>query len=493
VPENIDWGIIVADVVRVKLDEKYVNKKYLVYAINSDSVIKQFQIKTKGTTRPRVNLAHIRKLELPIAPLPEQRRIVARIEELFSRLDAGIEALQRARALLRRYRQAVLKAAVEGRLTEQWRKEHPEVEPAEKLLETILRERRIIWEAKHKSQGKDHSFVYKEPTSPDLFSLPELPVQWCWATTEQLASTEKHSLAIGPFGSDLKVEDYRDEGVPLIFVRNIRSATFDGPDTRYVSYQKAEELGAHKVESGDILITKMGEPPGDACLYPENMPTAIITADCIKWNLSQLLQEKKFFVHALNSNLVRRQFLGITKGVAQQKVSLQRFKGIAIPLAPQAEEYNIVTELEYNLSIIDKTENTISTNLIRADRLRQSILKRAFEGKLVPQDISDEPASVLLFRIFEAKEQRKKKINQSKPANRKETTMPRRKLSLNEVLAEAKTQLMPQELFYRAGFSKENVDEFYQELRDEIDRIRIIEIRPNETDVYLKVVENENK
>ena len=384
---------------------EYIDSYYLQYFFNSNIFKKLLAEKSKGTAQKGVYLNTLKNFPVPIAPLPEQHRIVARIEELFSRLDAGIEALQKARVQLRRYRQAVLKAAVEGRLTEQWRKAHPEVEPAEKLLEKILKERRIIWEAKHKSLGRDHRrFVYKEPTSPDLFSLPELPVQWCWATTEQLASTERHSLAIGPFGSDLKVEDYRDEGVPLIFVRNIRSATFDGTNARYISHEKAEYLRAHKVESGDILITKMGEPPGDACLYPEDMPTAIITADCIKWNLPQLLQEKEFFVHALNSNLVRRQFLGITKGVAQQKVSLQRFKGIAIPLAPQAEEHKIVAELERNFSVVDETENTISSSLICADRLRQSILKRAFEGRLVPQDPGDEPASVLLERIRQERE-----------------------------------------------------------------------------------------
>ena len=101
-----------------------------------------------GTTRLKLNQAPMRKIPVPLATLPEQHRIVARIEELFSRLDAGVEALQKAKAQLRRYRQAVLKAAVEGRLTEEWRNAHPEVEPAAKLLERILKERRLKWEEK---------------------------------------------------------------------------------------------------------------------------------------------------------------------------------------------------------------------------------------------------------------------------------------------------------------------------------------------------------
>jgi hypothetical protein len=162
-------------------------------------------------------------------------------------------------------------------------------------------------------------------------------------------------------------------------------------------------------------------------------------------------------------------------------------------LPPLNEQREICQKIEKLLTISYNFQSEIESSLKQTDRLRQSILKHAFEGKLVPQDMSDESAGILLYRIFEAKGQRKEKLEPSKPARRKETTMPRIRLSLNEVLAEAKTQLMPHELFYKAGFSKENIDEFYQELRDEINRLRIMEIRPNEVDVYLKVVENENK
>src|SRR5262249_37350303 len=149
------------------------------------------------------------------------------------------------------------------------------------LLERILKECRARWQADLRAKGKDPAKMkYVEPAQPDIESLPELPEGWCWATVKQLSSADRYSLAIGPFGSDLKVEDYRDQGVPLVFVRNIRSAVFDGPNTRYVTIAKGHELHAHQVIGGDILITKMGEPPGDACLYPHTRPPAIITADC---------------------------------------------------------------------------------------------------------------------------------------------------------------------------------------------------------------------
>ncbi len=102
-----------------------------------------------------------------------------------------------------------------------------------------------------------------------------------WASIEQIASDERYSLAIGPFGSNLKVPDYRDFGVPLVFVRNIRSGKYGGEHTKYVNPEKAIELSAHSVAAGDVLVTKMGEPPGDADVYPADQPSAIITADCI--------------------------------------------------------------------------------------------------------------------------------------------------------------------------------------------------------------------
>ncbi len=127
----------------------------------------------------------LQALIVPIAPLDEQHRIVAAIEQQFTRLDAGIAALRRAQTKLKRYRAAVLKAAVEGKLTETWRTQHPDTEPASILLERILKERRAKWEADLRAKGKDPAKVrYVEPAKPDTESLPELPEGWCWATVE---------------------------------------------------------------------------------------------------------------------------------------------------------------------------------------------------------------------------------------------------------------------------------------------------------------------
>ena len=384
--------------------------KYVLYVLRNTE--EDLASKGTGSTFAAISGSNLRAHQLPLAPLPEQHRIVAEIEKQFTRLDAAVAALERARANLKRYRASVLKAACEGRLvpteSELACAEGRDYESANRLLARLLKERRAKWEAyqlaKIQAQGKvpkDDKWKakYQEPVPPDTTNLPELPEGWVWASPEQLSSSNDYSLAIGPFGSNLKVSDYTDEGVPLIFVRNIRSQTFGGKSTSYISREKAEELRPHWVSPGDILVTKMGDPPGDACLYPTGKSTAVITADCIKFRLCDLLSSPVYFVFAINSQVVCLEILAITKGVAQLKVSLGRFKTIGLPLPPLAEQFRIVTEVERRLSVIDELEATVDTNLKRAERLRQSILKRAFEGKLVPQNPNDESARVLLERI----------------------------------------------------------------------------------------------
>ncbi|MHB0889094.1 restriction endonuclease subunit S [Acidithiobacillus sp.] len=330
-----------------------------------------------GTTFLELSGANAKKLPIPIVPLYQQKRIVAEIEKQFSRLDETVANLKRVKANLKRYKAAVLKAAVEGRLVEtgaeRARREGRSYETGAQLLQRILDTRRSQW----KGKGK-----YKEPAAPDTTNLPDLPEGWTWASAEQLAAGEPHSLAIGPFGSNLKVHDYTDSGVPLVFVRNIRSASFGGADTFYVTEEKASELKAHRVDAGDLLITKMGDPPGDVCIYPMNRPPAVITADCIKLRLGRDSVSTRFCAYAIEFECVHNQILGITKGVAQLKVSLGRFSSIGLPLPPITEQHRIVAEVDRRLSLIRTTEAQVDANLHRAERLRQSILAQAFSGRL---------------------------------------------------------------------------------------------------------------
>ena len=351
-----------------------VDARYIYYFVSSQTFRKDASGHMTGAVGlRRVPSAYLEEQLIPLPHIDEQRRIVAELEKQFSRLDEAVANLQRVKANLKRYKASVLKDAVEGRLvpteSELARREGRSFETGEQLLQRILETRRKEWEGRRK---------YREPVEPVVTDLPELPPGWAWASPEQLSASEAHSLAIGPFGSSLKVSDYTTEGVPLVFVRNIRAVSFGGPETVFVTPDKAEELKAHIVEAGDILVTKMGAPPGDVCMYPATRPPAVITADCIKLRLTRAQLSAPFFAYAIESKLVQSQIQGITKGVAQLKVSLGNFSSIGFPLPPVAEQHRIVAEVDRRLSLVRGVETEVDTNLKRAQALRQATLSRTF-------------------------------------------------------------------------------------------------------------------
>ena len=140
-----------------------------------------------GTTRLKLTQLAMKQLPVVLSPFSEQQRIVSAIEERFTILDVVTTTLQQNKQKLKLARASVLKHAVEGKLTEKWRAEHPATESGQQLLERILAKRRAKWEAEQLAKGKDpRKLRYEEPTGPDTSELQHLPKEWCWATVEQL-------------------------------------------------------------------------------------------------------------------------------------------------------------------------------------------------------------------------------------------------------------------------------------------------------------------
>ncbi len=465
-----------------------VSSQFLFFQVLSDDFLRPLHVLQSGTSYPAVSARDVFAQPILLPPTSEQERIVAKLTAAFSRIERAERAARRARERVQRYRAAVLHDAVAGELTRAWReaqrkKKVANTESGETLLQRLLAARRAQWEEAElerfraaDKEPKDDKWKsrYREPSTPTTVGLPILQEGWTWASPGQISSGHRHALAIGPFGSDLKVSDYRGSGVPLIFVRNIREGVFGGEGTRFVSHEKADKLKAHQVIGGDILITKTGDPPGDACLYPESAPVAVITADCIRLHLPQLLQKSKlFFVHSINSTLVRDQILQITKGVAQQKVSLSRFSRIALPLPALAEQTEIVREVERRLSAADKLAATLERQMDRWSATRQSLLRDALAGRLVPQDAEDEPASLLLerIRVERAREQAERKeahrelriTKESKGVAMMQT--PPSIETLRAAWQKIGNQTDARRLFDEAGFVPGQVVQFYEALQ----------------------------
>ena len=294
-----------------------------------------------------------------LPPVAEQKVIADKLDTLLAQVENTKVRLQRIPQILKRFRQSVLSAAARGDLSKGWRRLNNDRKTSKQLR------------------------------------------------VEELAKSEKYSLGIGPFGSNLKVSDYRSTGHPLIFVRDIRSSVFGSENTKYVSTEKFQELKAHRALPGDILITKMGDPPGDVCIYPNSRPEAVITADCIKLSVDESIANTKYVMYAMQSDQFRALVLDISAGVAQQKVNLKKFRKLEIPVPSKKEQTEIVRRVEQLFAYADTIEQQVNNALARVEKLTQSILAKAFRGELTaewraqnPELISgDNRAQALLEKI----------------------------------------------------------------------------------------------
>lgn len=355
--------------------------KYLFYYFQGPNFKHALESASTATTVALVNKGNFEKLPLTYPPLPEQRRIVSAIETQLGRLDTAVARLHAAKAKLKRYKQAVLKAAVEGALTEEWREKNARVEPAAKLVARLGTMRREEWE-RQKRAGERRSVIQNETAEEQVQLGLDLPETWTWATPEEIASPEPYSIGIGPFGSNLKVSDYTAEGVPLIFIRHITSENFD-IGLKYTSERKYKELIAHVAKPLDVLVAKMGDPPGDTTIYPADRAPGVMTADCIKLRVWDPYISREYVMHCIRSYVVKEQLGLITIGVAQKKISTGRFKTLLFPMPPTKEQFVIAEMLADRFERSKVTEDAIDAQLFKSTRLRQAVLKRAFEGRLV--------------------------------------------------------------------------------------------------------------
>jgi len=402
VPEELN-GQVASTAYCVMRPAQGILSSFIFYSVLRDDFINS--IATYGNSPPSGHDDEFLAMSIPLAPTNEQRHIVSAIEQQFTRIDAAAAALIRVQTKLKRYRAAVLKAAVEGKLTESWRAEHPATESASQLLEQILNERRTRWEADLRAKGKDPAKVkYIEPAKPDTENLPELPEAWCWVVVGQLL-IESPCNGISIKGSDTP------PGVPALRLSAMSESGFDYDDRRYIpiSEDVAESLA---IREGDYFVSRgngslhfvgrgtFAQKPPERIVFPDTM---------IRLRFVNVGLLRNFIACIWSSAFMRTQIetkAHTTAGI--YKISQPNVESFILPLPPILEQEQIVAEVERRLSVVAQLEAIIQTNLKRAERLRQSILREAFAGRLVPQDSDDEPASVLLERIRKERDRRKK-------------------------------------------------------------------------------------
>ncbi|MFP3384098.1 restriction endonuclease subunit S [Tritonibacter sp. SIMBA_163] len=423
VPEKYD-GEIASTGFAVLRPAEGIHHRYIFYKSVSHDFVSALTGEQYGVSYPAVKEEQVRSQELQLPPTNEQRRIVERIEAMFDEIDHGVENLKKARATLGLYRQSLLKSAFEGRLTADWRARNADkLETPETLLARIRSERDTRYKSalddwqKALTDWRENGEEGKKPSKPrlpseidkisasELAELEEIPENWLWARLGDLLWLSSQNGVYKP------ASDY-GSGTSIVRIDDF----YDGELIRLSGFKRlklsVEEQKQYQVEVGDLLVNRVNSldylgkcapvpPLSEVVVYESNIMKChpISTGTSADWIARYLSSQRgrdrirKHAKHAVNQASINQTDVGLT---------------IVSICSPQ-EQAEITRILDERLSAADALEAEIDAGLTRAEALRQSILKQAFSGKLVPQDTEDEPAADLLARIRVEKATKPKK------------------------------------------------------------------------------------
>lgn len=380
-----------------------IDKKLHYYLVQH--ILEELYRKTHGSGMVHITKGKFEETPITIPETPEQQKqIVAKIEELFSHIDAGIAALKQSKQLLKQYRQSVLKAAVTGELSKEWREQNAaqgcanvakgqepvatkaKLEPASKLLERILQERRQKWEAQQLEQFKAKGKVpkdegwkgkYKEPSAPDTSDLPELPEGWCWASVSQPAEI------FGGLTKNPKREKVGNK-LPYLRVANVYANELRLDEMEYIGVED-KELDKLLVNKGDLLVVEGNGSPdqiGRVAIWDGSISPCVHQNHLIKVRLNEMFMPEFVLLWLLSPNGrdYIRNVASSTSGL--YTLSVNKVGSLPIPVLSLLEQRKIFDEVDSKLSSITVLEKSIDSELQRSERLKQSVLQSAFSGEL---------------------------------------------------------------------------------------------------------------
>lgn len=328
------------------------SKRWINYALKTPALRKAISEASSGNQLSMRNLSQekLRQLELPLAPEREQKRIADKLDTVLTRVDAVNTRLARVAPILKRFRQSVLAAATSGRLTEDWRAEHRAAD-------------------------------------------------WTPRTVESLCL----HISDGPFGSNLKSEDYTDSGARVVRLENIGHLYFDAAKETYISLAKYETLKKHTLNQGDLLFSSFVDEEVRVCEFPAHIAEPTINkADCfcVRANAAQV--NPRFLVFRLACKSTYQELKNLVHGATRPRINLRQLRAFEVMLPTMSEQTEIVRRVETLFAFADRLEARLQAARTATERLTPALLAKAFRGELVPQDPNDEPASELLKRLAAA-------------------------------------------------------------------------------------------
>lgn len=433
-----------------------------------------------GSTFTAIRKSDLEEIEIPIPPLNEQRRIVAKLEVLLGKVDACITRLEKIPFILKRFRELVLSMACDGRLTADWRERNKDLPNATEIVKNLYQQRVSIVTKEADQEKLKVVYQYKESNDAKY-----LPRNWTFVALNKLCESFD-------YGSSNKSQP--SGKIPVLRMGNIQDGKIDWNKLVYTSNEK--EIQKYALKPRTVLFNRTNSPElvGKTAIYRGEAP-AIFAGYLIRVNNYPIL-DADYLNYCLNTNYAKDFCLKEkTDGVSQSNINAQKLGKFEVPFCSLYEQQEIVRRVESLFKLADQIENRYQKAKAYVDKLTQSILDKAFCGELVPQDPNDEPASVLLERI--KKEKLENKTQEEKNKTIQKPKIIKRKVSksmvsknevkqthLQDILKEASKALSPMDLWRKSGLE---IDDFYSQLKDEVDRGTIIEVQPNNTDRYLEV------
>jgi len=455
------------------------DSQFLARRLNAEDFV-QFANEQVSGERPRVNFEKLSRFAVALPPPAEQQRIAAKLSSALSQVEQAETAVRRAQKRLADYRISVLDAAVSGMLTRASRRAHPSTrtETGETLLRRLLDDRRARWEdAKLRrlraagKQPKDDTWKtrYRQPISPNTTDLTTLPERWTWASIDQLSWDSG-------YGTSVKCT-YDSKGPAVLRIPNIRNRTIDFRDLKFASSSR-NLIATQLIAPGDLLLIRTNGSKSllgrAAVVRSEPNKKCTFASYLIRFRLLGEEQLWSWLAFAWDSQVVRAQIEGKAKTTAgQYNVSLSGLSDIAIPIPPPEEQVQSVRQVDRRLSAAGRLEGKLAQQLVRAHLARQSLLRDAFNGSLVPQDPHEEPAFLPLDRLRNQRTQEKagpKKAPQGRQptsaddgvAMQQPTPSPN---TLRAAWKKIDNKTDARRLFDEAGFVPDQVVQFYEALR----------------------------
>jgi type I restriction enzyme S subunit len=413
IPLNIETCVYESKNIRLRLFQESTQSEFVNYwfRIHSQKYFNQNAQQTVGMAS--INQEQIGSMPIPFPPLNEQKRIVAKIEELRDRLHRSKQALEAVPELCDRFRQSILAAAFRGDLTADWREENPDVEPASVLLERIRSDRRQRWEKteieKMKSQGKvpeseQWKQRYKETTGrgsrklvaeikAQKYRIEDLPDGWTAVRLGEVTQVQT--------GYAFKSQWFTPNGIRLLRGTNIIPGSTRWDDVAYLSEDQAAEFQEYFLAEDDIVIA-MDRPVIStglkiARLNSNDLP-ALLLQRVGRFKLESGI-DSDFLYGFLNSQLFLGHIQDQATGTQLPHISANDIESAIIPLPPLKEQKQIAELINKWMHKVAHFNHLVESSKLEFEIIQQSILAKAFRGELVEQDPNDEPASVLLDRI----------------------------------------------------------------------------------------------